>query len=206
METFFTSDTHFGHGNVLKYSKYRKDIMGITEDEWVADKRAAAEKMNEWIISKWNEMISKDDMVYILGDFSLYGKQYNENILKRLNGRKILIRGNHDIEKAIPYELYENVYDLKSEIFTSETHSFIEKGELFRVEMCHYPLLSWRNRERGSMMLHGHVHGGLDDYNSVMDPMRLDVGIDGKFGNCLPINLRQIYEYYNKIKPFLHND
>jgi calcineurin-like phosphoesterase family protein len=75
------SDTHFSHQNIIKYTNRP------FED---------AEKMNKQLIKNWNLLIKSDDMVYHLGDFAFGDKRSVENILRRLNGRKILILGNHD--------------------------------------------------------------------------------------------------------------
>lgn len=47
--------------------------------------------MNETIIQRWNETITKNDEVYLLGDFALCGRSQKEEILQRLNGRKYLV-------------------------------------------------------------------------------------------------------------------
>ena len=75
---YFTSDTHFGHKNIIKYCKRP------FKDTYL---------MNQQLIKNWNSVISPDDLVYHLGDFAFGGiKKY----LPELNGEIILIRGNHD--------------------------------------------------------------------------------------------------------------
>lgn len=77
---FFTSDHHFSHHNIIRYCQRPY---------------SSAEEMNEVFIRLWNETISPNDVVYYLGDFSL-SKAPVVHITKRLNGRKILVAGNHD--------------------------------------------------------------------------------------------------------------
>ncbi len=48
------------------------------------------------------------------------------------------------------------------------------------LNLCHYPLLTWNRKPHGSIMLHGHCHGKLDEYNSLSPDLRFDVGIDGE--------------------------
>ena len=49
--------------------------------------------------------------------------------------------------------------------------------------MCHYPMVTWNQKPRGSVMLHGHSHGKLDEYNAQSMDLRFDVGIDGELAN-----------------------
>lgn len=45
--------------------------------------------------------------------------------------------------------------------------------------LCHYPLLDWPGKQQGAVMLHGHCHGTMDDYNANSADLRFDIGIDG---------------------------
>jgi len=77
---YFTSDTHFGHDNVI----------GFCNRPF-----ASTEEMNEVMIRNWNERVTGADTVYILGDM-FFRCNDAEDILKRLKGKKRLIVGNHD--------------------------------------------------------------------------------------------------------------
>lgn len=81
MAVFFTSDTHFGHKNIIRYC-----------DRPFAD----VEQMDKELIRRWNNVVSDDDTVYHLGDFAFAGTRRIEEILAQLNGKKILVLGNHD--------------------------------------------------------------------------------------------------------------
>lgn len=84
---FVIADTHFGHENVIKYcNRPFKDV----------------DDMNYRLIKNWNETVSNNDTVFMLGDFA-FGREAVEKIVPRLNGRKILIKGNHD---TYPNEFY----------------------------------------------------------------------------------------------------
>lgn len=83
MKRFLISDTHFGHENIIKY-----------ENRPFRD----AEHMTDEIIKRWNNKVSKTDVVYHLGDFSLgLSKIDTFDIIQKLNGKIVLILGNHDL-------------------------------------------------------------------------------------------------------------
>jgi calcineurin-like phosphoesterase family protein len=83
------ADLHFGHTNVIAYS-----------DRPYRD----ADHMTEELIKNWNNVVAKDDIVYVLGDFTLSRrKEYIAELCSRLNGSKVLIMGNHDTRKPADY-------------------------------------------------------------------------------------------------------
>ena len=78
---YFISDTHFYHSNIIKYcDRPFKDT----------------NEMNETIINNWNSIVKNNDTIYHLGDFCLSTNDEIKSIFNKLNGNKILIRGNHD--------------------------------------------------------------------------------------------------------------
>jgi len=84
MKYFFTSDTHFGHKNIIDYCKRPF---------------SSVEEMDNKIIQNWNKTVSKKDTVFFLGDFCVGGNF--ENYRKKLNGNIIFIKGNHDKKTII---------------------------------------------------------------------------------------------------------
>ena len=82
MEIYFSSDLHLGHRSVIGFQNRPFE---------------SVEEMNRGIIHNFNSVVRRDDILYILGDLSyrIPESQANE-LIKRINGRKILIRGNHD--------------------------------------------------------------------------------------------------------------
>ena len=90
---FLTSDTHFGHLGVCHFT--RSD--GVTKlRPW-----DTSEEMDEEMVKRWNETVRPTDKVYHLGDVVMNRKSLG--IMRRLNGDKVLIRGNHDIFKDEDY-------------------------------------------------------------------------------------------------------
>ena len=90
---FLVSDTHFGHLGVCKFT--RND--GVTKlRPW-----DSPEEMDEEMVKRWNETVRPNDKVYHLGDVVINRKALK--IMHRLNGDKVLIRGNHDIFRDEEY-------------------------------------------------------------------------------------------------------
>lgn len=86
MTVFVVSDTHFGHENIIGYCQRPF---------------ASVEEMDEAMVSRWNAVVRPQDHVYHLGDVAM--KKPNLAIVKRLNGHKRLVFGNHDIFEAKHY-------------------------------------------------------------------------------------------------------
>lgn len=130
-EVFLISDHHFGHSNIIKY-----------ENRPFSD----VDEMTEYMIQKWNETVMKSDKVFVLGDFSFYGKEKTSDILFRLNGIKYLIKGNHDKRKSNRWWLevgFDRVYDYP----ILYKHFFI---------LSHEP--QYTNSNMPYINIHGHIH------------------------------------------------
>ena len=96
IKTYFTSDLHFSHTSILYFHPERLEQAGLTREFLEEHKTETTRIYDEWLIKRWNNTVNKRDSIYILGDFCLANKENTEKILNRLNGRKYLIRGNHD--------------------------------------------------------------------------------------------------------------
>lgn len=135
MTVFFISDTHFGHANVIKYS---------------GRPFASVEEMDEAMISNWNAVVKRGDRVYHLGDFSFYKPAETEKILKRLEGDKYLVIGNHDTN---PKQFDRYFYWVKD--------TFTLKVDGQKIFLSHYAHRVWESSHHGAWNLHGHSHGTL---------------------------------------------
>ena len=126
---FIIGDPHFMHRNIIKYCNRPFETV---------------EEMNETLIKNWNKVVGKYDIVYILGDFALCGKDKIIEIASQLNGRKRLILGNHDGASIETYKAaFEYVYN----------HSII-LDEFFI--LSHYPQFVTPNGLYAN--IHGHIH------------------------------------------------
>ena len=97
--TFFTSDLHLGHANVIRF-----------------DRRpfGTVEEMDSEIIRRWNEKVHRNDTVYVVGDFLWSShKQDARELIHSLKGKKILIKGNHDkfLLKTDAVQEFEDIMD-----------------------------------------------------------------------------------------------
>lgn len=135
--TYFTADLHLGDKKVMELDGRPFKDLGEQDEE---------------IIRRWNNKVTENDRVFILGDLSAYGEEKTVSIVKRLNGKKHFIRGNHDrLQSAAFTELFESVKDY-DEINVDGKH----------VVLCHYPIAHWRGQRYGYMHLFGHTHNGMD--------------------------------------------
>lgn len=132
MKSFVISDTHFLHKNIIKYAN--RPFTSINE-------------MDIQLINNWNSIVSNEDIIYHLGDFGIDNKTRLEEIFNSLNGKKILIEGNHDRRSKVCKFNWKEIHKL---------HTISYKNQLFI--LCHYPLMSWDRQHYGSIHLYGHIH------------------------------------------------
>lgn len=182
MATFFTSDTHYFHKNIIKYSNrpYR-----------------SVEEMNAALIENFNKKVRPIDTWYHLGDFGFAQPQELRKIKLQLNGIGHLILGNHDHAKDF-YGSFETVGPYK-EIKIPDPDA---KQGIQRIVLFHYSGRVWNQSHRGAWQLYGHSHGTL--YN---DPnlLSMDVGVDPCGYN--PISYEEVKELMKKktFKPIDHH-
>lgn len=170
---YFTSDLHFYHENVIKYENRPF---------------ASAEEMNQSLINNWNKKVDDSDEIYILGDITLKGATFAMGILKQLNGRKYLIKGNHD--KFADQETFDKtVFAWMKDYYELEYQSQ-------RFILFHYPIEEWNHYFRGSIHLHGHQHNHADYniQNLEKGLRRFDVGVDAN--NMFPVSIDDIIAFF----------
>lgn len=178
MSIFFTADTHFFHKNILKYSN--RPFANINE-------------MNETIISNWNNVVGKHDVVYHLGDFMLSNNQGDfYSIFERLNGYIILIKGNHDGIAWKNRKRFTDSYDTYAEVEVNDHN----------ITLCHYKMAIWNQSHFGAYHLYGHSHGTAPNLDSELS---FDVGVDCH--NFTPISMKKVEEIIGKkkFKPIDHH-
>lgn len=139
--------------------------------------------MDEALISNYNKVVGPYDYSYILGDISYRTPQQTVDIFKRMNGIKTIVKGNHDSREMVRALIESGVVSRVVDYW--EMH---DKPSGSKLVLMHYPLLTWRADRHGSIHLHGHCHGSIDDQN--LDVLRMDVGVDTN--KYAPISLTDI--------------
>lgn len=186
-KVWFTSDLHFGHRNVMKHCPKRLEICGASDVDDITTH-------DKWLIDLWNGTVDKKDVVYVLGDFSFKSAEDTKKLLAKLNGKKFLILGNHDKSSQHLNGYFEQITQIKEFAFKGVIYPFIDG--VFNVCMSHYPMLDWPDKQKGTVMIHGHCHGKMDEVNELSEDLRVDVGLDGKFANYQFISLEQLYSTF----------
>lgn len=158
---FFTSDTHFGHANIIRFCNRPF---------------ASVEEMDEELIRRWNETVPPDGIVFHLGDFCHGGSSAWNNILYRLNGKIFLILGNHD---------FKNVRQGYMSRFEYVTQQMVIHVGGQPIMLNHNPFLAYGGAYRDVWQLFGHVHSGPNSHTGLdhprlqyLFPLQYDVGVD----------------------------
>ncbi len=162
-EEFLISDTHFGQESILTFKRW---------DGTPLRSFSTVEEMDEYIVDRWNETVADQDKIYHLGDVVFKNK--NADILGRLKGQKILIKGNHDLLKPGRYlEYFKDVRAYKI---------WNQHGIIASHIPIHPECLS-----RWKLNIHGHLHA-----NTLDDPRYFNVSVEQI--DYRPINLKQIVQ------------
>lgn len=139
---WFTSDTHFGHANVVNLD--RAPFPNI-------------ETRDRFILEAHNAVVGPNDDVYHLGDVA-FTQEHLDWYLSNANGKIHLIRGNHDDRIA-----------WRSRRFHSKHEALYIRQGGHRIYLCHYACRVWRNSFHGAYHLYGHSHGNLPGVGRSMD-------------------------------------
>ncbi len=166
----YIADLHFDHHDIIAYDNRPFD---------------SVEEMNEEMIRRWNRVVGPDDLTYILGDFCTGDESRWRQHLTRLNGRKVLIRGNHDDPGAV-----EAVRDLLED---AADYREIEDGGR-RVVLCHYPIPAFRDHYMGWFHLYGHVHTAFE-WNIAENAKRLVKNLYLRDDVCRMANVGTMVSY-----------
>ena len=183
---WFTSDTHFSHKNILTHSPNRAKVGAFNTDDLLSH--------DKWLIEKWNKTVAKNDIVYIIGDFSFAPSECVKKLCGKLNGKKYLIVGNHDKSSEKLEGYFKDIKLIKCVTFKKCHFDFLEED--FQVCMCHYAMVVWPSKHYGCVQVCGHSHGRLDEFNEESTDLRVDVGWDSKLGNYDLVSLEKLYKYF----------
>lgn len=139
MRRFYISDMHLFHKTII--SDCGRPYTSLKE-------------MHNDLIIKWNRKVGKNDIVYIVGDVATTSKEDEllevVNIFKILNGKKILIVGNHDRDSIKNFKFRKSFTDIKEYV------RIYDGGK--KVVLFHCPMEYWEGDKKGVIHIHGHVH------------------------------------------------
>lgn len=179
-KVWFTSDTHFGHVNIIEYC--HRPFANV-------------EDMDIGLIERWNKRVGKDDLVYHLGDFALGPKAHWMAYRAMLNGRLVIVAGNHDE----PRQQLLRALRTGDEICDERTIVDAQSGQA--VHLAHAPS-AWAETRRGgqvvqrhgddqnaALYLCGHVHGAWET-KTINGKLNVNVGVD--VWNYKPVSFEEI--------------
>lgn len=175
---FFTSDLHLSHTRIIE----------------LCDRPFAnADEMNDEIIERYNSVVGRNDVCYILGDVSFEKDPVKlDSMLARLNGEKHIVWGNHDhlLQKNSYWRKYFATAQDLSLITVPESAN---DGKKQSIVLCHYAMRVWNKSHYGTWQLFGHSHGSLADDPSLLS---CDVGVDS--WDYYPVSMQQLNELMSK--------
>lgn len=167
----YISDLHFGHENVIKF-----------------DHRpfGDVDAMDRCMIEFWNSRVSKEDDVYIVGDFCYRTSKEPEWYLKQLKGNKHLVVGNHDSaliksDKAMSY--FESV---------DKMMHVSDSGK--QLCLCHFPIAEWNKYRQGSYLIYGHIHANKGETYDFMKTRKRALNAAACINNYTPVSLNELIQ------------
>lgn len=168
---FYTSDLHFSHRRIIEYENRPFDSI---------------DEMDEALIKRWNSKVKAGDEVYILGDFGFCKGKRANYLLDRLNGRKYLIKGNHD-----NYFLNDKDFDKSKFEWVRDYATVKDNGHV--ICMFHYPIAVWDRQHHGALHFYGHVHSNKAGHHPLVFELgdnAFNVGCD--VHNYEPMSLEEL--------------
>lgn len=165
----YISDLHFGHRAVLDF-----------EQRPFTD----VEEMDRVMIELWNGRVTKNDQVYILGDFAFRNEKSYSWYLKQLKGQKHLLIGNHDTKllkdpEAMGYFVSVNNY---LEVTDDQKH----------IILSHYPIAEWNGFYHEAYHIYGHIHNKTEGAYQYMKQMDRALNAAACINNYIPCSLGEL--------------
>jgi calcineurin-like phosphoesterase family protein len=172
MTTFVISDTHFGHANIIKFEPKFRKFMNLQE-------------MDNYMIKQWNSIVKPEDTVYHIGDVAIGSPV---KYIKQLNGRKILIKGNHDNHVPLQEFIDAGFEDVCAMVKLQRKY-ILTHCPMHSDELMYYP---------GVKNIHGHIHSRLVLTNGNQMDMRY-VNVSVEHTKFKPINIDSIDKYQESL-------
>jgi len=170
---WFTSDQHYGHKNIIEFSN--RPFVGVGH-------------MSQRLVELHNEKISDDDIIFYVGDLAFGGVEYANEVLKHLNGYKILVVGNHDFAGK---KLMALDFD--------ETHlNYALERDKQKFLITHFP---FGEVPQGYRNIHGHIHAASPEIFKGEEYYNANV----EFNDYRPVNLQRIMDCVYQYSPVFEN-
>lgn len=165
----YISDLHFGHTNAITF-----DNRPFSDTD----------EMDRCMINLWNNRVSKDDDVYIAGDFSYKSEHTPSWYLKQLKGRKHLILGNHDGEIIQSQDAMNYFEDVDKMMHVSDDGK--------QICLCHFPIAEWNKSRHGSWLIYGHIHRKKDEVYEFMKSRQRALNAAACINNYAPVSFSEL--------------
>lgn len=135
MRIFVTADLHFNHKNILTPKRNDKGRLVHPGRPFTSK-----EEMNEALIQNWNNRVTPEDAVFVLGDVSFGGTYETIDLCSRLNGIKVLVMGNHDRKWTKTFCKRCGFDFVFKHYFVFYTHANMKSGQYLKVFLTHEPM------------------------------------------------------------------
>ena len=185
-KVWFTSDTHYMHKNICRGTSNWEDLDSTRPFKTL-------HQMNQQIVEGINALVGEDDILVHLGDWSFGGYEMVKEFRNLIVCKNIhLVLGNHDHHIDMNRDNLQDLFSSVSHMLeiSIDQYATLDGGPLnVEVQACHYPMMSWKDMNKGAMHLHGHCHLPPDKVHAGKGRI-MDVGMDGN--GMLPIAFRRI--------------
>lgn len=197
---YFTSDWHVGHENVLKFDQ--RPFKNL-------------EEMHEELIKRFNHFVPKHGLIYFAGDMGWNHNGLLKSVIDRLNGTKVLVRGNHDGNFNAMYSAGFDVVIDKAQLVIQNSIVTITHCPLqgiFREDVSGMsgalPNENWHKETKhknkysindfGQFHLHGHIHARKGNGKKVIDGRQMDIGVAA--WDYRPVRFEEVESWICKYK------
>lgn len=165
----YISDLHFGHRAVIDFEP--RPFLDVDE-------------MDRVLIQLWNSRVTKNDQIYVLGDFAFHNEKPYSWYLKQLKGQKHLIIGNHDTK------LLKDDEAMSYFVTVDKMRHVSDSGK--ELCLCHFPLAEWNGFHRGAIHIYGHIHNRQDATYHYMKQFDNALNAAACINNYMPSSLNEL--------------
>lgn len=162
------------------------------------------DSMHSALIQRHNAIVGEDDLTYLLGDFAFCKPDQAMRFMMSMNGKKILVHGNHDRKLVDSNEFKDSSMRRMAGLvedtpYKMISHKHPETGQNYGVALFHFPIhFEWEGSHRGSLHCYGHQHAG----GKKSEFRCMDIGVDTN--DLKPYDMDDVVRQLSKKKVFAH--